>query len=303
MHDGGVDDVAGQQAELHDDAAAVLDYGQRNPDTWTGIKFDGGRLVALFTDPDAHRREIASLVAHPDRVDVQAAKRTEREVLAILAQVRDLLEFSDARWSSFGTRLDVVTVDLPGTAEDVARELHERFGDAVVLKVGAHGYPFPDPPPPVQPVPAPQSTLQLAVSLLAIPDISVIPTGETVTGQVEITNTATGSELAFDTDQPLDGCLLELDQVVGISTGYQAGTGQQVRLGPGDRMSIPFLAGTDSHDLRSGATLPPGRYQLVVTIPIHSLAGTRLRDHQLVTAPIPIDIVAAAGVRAEPEEA
>ena len=293
MDDGGVDDVERQQAELRDDSTAVLEYGQRFPDTWTGIMFDGGRLVALFTDPDAHLHAIKALVAHPDRVDVRAAKRSEREVLAILAEVRHRLESAGSRWSSFGTRLDVVTVDLHGDAEDVARELHERFGDGVVLRVGAHDYPFADQPPPAAPLPGPRSTLQLAAAaLVALPDSSVVTAGATVTGHVEITNTANEDELAFDTSQPLAGWLLEDDQVVGVSTGWTAGTGQQVRLGPGERLTIPFVAGTDSRDLRNGPTLPPGDYQLVVTVPIYSLAGARMHE-QVVTPAIPIDIVAA----------
>jgi hypothetical protein len=286
-----MDDVARQQAELHDDVEAVLAYGQRYPDSWTGIKFDGGRLVVLFTDPDAHRRDIAALVAHPDRVDVQTGKRTEREVLAILAQVRGRLESSGARWSSFGTRLDVVTVDLSGNAEDIAGELHERFGDAVELTVGAHPFPFPDPPPPVPRIPAPESTMQIsAAGLRVIPDSEVITVGESVVGQVEITNIGTDEELVLDTDQPLRGQLLDGDHVVSISLGPVAGTGQGVTLAPGERTTIPFFAETDSRDLRKGPTLPPGRYQLAVTIPIYSLAGAQLRE-QLVTPPIPIDIV------------
>lgn len=301
MHDEVVDDFGGQQADLHDDASVLLEYGQQHPDTWTGLRFDGGRLVALFTDPDAHRADVAALVAHPERVSVQAAKRTEREVLAVLAQVRDRLESVKGRWSGFGPRLGVVSVDLRGNAEDIARELHERFGDAVALRVGAHDYPYAEPGPPAALLPAPRSTLQVAAALVAIPDSSVITTGETVSGQVEITNATSADLLALDTDQPLDGCLLEHDQVAGVTTAFRAGTGQRVRLGPGERMTIPFFAGTDSRDPRRGPTLPPGRYQLVVTIPIHSLGDSQLRE-QLVTPAVPVDIVAAPTVLGKPNQ-
>jgi hypothetical protein len=303
MDDGAVEDRGRRQNDLHEDVVAIREYAKRFPDTWTGLKYDGDRLVVLFTDPDAHRHQIGALVAHPDRVDVHAAKRSDREVQAIVAKVADRLQSSAGRWFSYGPHLDVVSVELHGNAEDIARELHDRFGDAVDLTVGAHSFPFPDPPPPAPLIPAPQSTVRIdAAGLRAIPDSAVITMGETFAGQVEITNIGNDEQLVIDTDQPLLGQLLRGDHLVSVFPGPVAGTGQHVRLDPGGRVTLPFFAGTDSLDLRTGAMLPPGGYQLVVVIPVHSFAGAQVRE-QLVTPPVPIDIVAAPELRGEPDQA
>lgn len=291
-----MDDRGRRINELKGDPEAVREYGKRFPDTWVGIKFDGDRLVAVFTDPDAHRAAIAALVAHPDRVDVRAPRRSEREVKAILGQVVGLLESSGAGWSSYGPSLDVVHVELHGNGEDVARELHGRFGDGVELTVGAFPFPFPDARAPAAPQPAPQSTMQIsAAGLRAIPDSQVVTVGQPVAGFVEITNTAPDEVLVLHTDRPLHGQLLDRRDIVNTAIRPVAGTGLSVELRPGEYVRIPFHAEADSRDLRAGPTLAPGRYQLVVTIPLHSLAGGALRDQQLVTPPIPIDIVAAGG--------
>lgn len=113
-------------------------------------------------------------------------------------------------------------------------------------------------------------------------------------GFVEFTNTAPDGILAFHTDQPLHGQLLDRGDIANTAIRHVAGTGLSVDLQPGEFVWIPFHAETDSRDLRAGPTLAPGRYQLVVTIPIHWLAVGALRGRQLVTPPIPMDIARQA---------
>ena len=74
-----------QQGELDDDVEAADVYGRSHPETYGGVRLEGGgrvapaRLTVAFTeDVERHAEALRSLVPHPDRVDVQACPHSDK---------------------------------------------------------------------------------------------------------------------------------------------------------------------------------------------------------------------------------
>lgn len=277
-----------RQDDLHDDAARLDDYGAQHLDTWTGIKFEGGRLVALCTDPDRHRDAVRRLVNHPDSLDLRRAPYSRSHLDVVHSVVRALSEREPGTWTACGPGLTAVNISFRGGYDHLARELHEQFGDAIKVTVGAFAYPV-GLEASSRLRAAPTSTVDFpAARVEVVPASAAAPVGTDVTGDVRITNESTVEQLTIDTGQPLDGLLIDDDhRVVGAAHGFKGGTGYGVRLDPGATATIRFSAGVDSLDPRLGTTLPAGEYRLIVTIPVHDRAN---RDARIVTAPVPIEL-------------
>ena len=132
-----------EQAELLGDVDIVREYGKRHPEGWAGLGFDNGspvKIVACFSrDIELHRDQLASLVAHPDKLDIRVVRHSERELEALRAEIEPLvLDYSRRVGGSatIGNGLAVIHVGLPPGADEFGHALRDRYGDTVEVKVG-----------------------------------------------------------------------------------------------------------------------------------------------------------------------
>lgn len=275
------------QAEVRDDWEKLEAYGAAVPEVWLQAIFDGPNLVALLTDPDAHRDRLVALVEHPDRLTVKSAPYSQREIRQISDDVFAMVGRDSGRWSSAGPTLGGLQISLRANETALAETLHLRFGDALEIKLGPHPFPLPTAFLTL-PRPAPTSTIDLPnVALRAELDHATLKPGHHILGRVHIRNTSATERLRLETGSPAIGVTLHLDGTrAGGFNGAVAGIGRTIDLAPGDEGSIGFIAGRDTIDPIQGATLPPGRYQLVVPIVIY----TEGRRDLLVTPPTEVTL-------------
>lgn len=98
------------------------------------------RIVASFSrDIGLHRGQLASLVAHPDKLDVRVVRHSERELEVLRAEIEPLvLDYSRrvGGSASIGNGLAVIHVGLPPGADEFGQALRDRHGDTVEVEVG-----------------------------------------------------------------------------------------------------------------------------------------------------------------------
>ncbi len=166
---------------------------------------------------------------------------------------------------------------LTAPAVGVAQALHERFGDEVVLRVGALPYPpapdasihavQPDDP---EASPLPQGlTVKLSAPLM-------VRSGEDARVGVLVCN-ATGDEVVVNTNGQL------IARIVSPATGMRVGGLSGFSRMPlvrfavphGNSTEIPLLVGTASFVPELGYTIPPGQWALTVDLKLAK--GRRLQ--------------------------
>lgn len=284
-----------RQEELFGDAERITEYGQRHAESYTGMRYEGVRLVALFTDPDAHRDAIAALIEHPDRVDLRTAPYSRTTLDAAYAYVRDALERERGAWTSYGPGLAAVPVNLRGGYDTLAADLFARFGDKLSITIGGHTYPLSH----AAPRPArrlPESTVSLPHARFDVaPDADEYRIPSVIRGKVRITNVGSGERLRFYTGATLIGCLCDdSGYVVGVYHGEHVLVGALVDLAVGESCELDFVAGMDSVDPAVGTVVPPGTYSLVLVIDM-AADRQRFRDERqsFVTPPVRIVLTAA----------
>ena len=297
--------VMHKQRQLRGDIHRVEAYGSDHPETYGGLRFDATdptRLVALFTDPDAHRAALMALVEHPDDLDVRAAPYSRQHLDEIWwNEVKPILRahpgsaplpaLPDSRTppgpgTGFGPMI-ALRIELTAGFDALATQLHERFGDLLDMTVGGHHFPL-DLTTPVPPREAPTATIDLPDARLEVlPTSARFPVGATIHGLVRITNTSDSQRLAMESGQPLGGAVIDqAGHVVSGDQGSRAGTGLRIDLGPGERTDINFYVLTTTHDPRLGTTLPPGHYFVVLAVANREPRGF------LVTPPTAIELFA-----------
>jgi len=165
-----------------------------------------------------------------------------------------------------GVGIDVVGVGLQADQEELAKELAQRYGDAVELEVGAFAYPMRrERSRPRSPRgPDPKIVDYEGLELRLHPERRVFEVGARGQADLVVSNVSTHDLGPFHDGQPLLAVLVdESGQVVGGNAPAMiAGTGRRVNLGPGDGLRIKVLIGTASYREELGYVLPPGQYWL-----------------------------------------
>jgi hypothetical protein len=206
-------------------------------------------------------------------------QRTVAELSAVQQQIMERVRAIPDVFQGIGVVDKGIHLQLNAAGAAVAGELHEEFGDLLLIEVG--GRPFPpdgaDPPS----LPAPVATRDFAgLVITAGLEKQRVRAGANWSGEVELRND--GPDLiAFETDQPVIGSVIDASgRVAGSFNGVIAGTGLVIRLYPGEARAIRFVGGTAGGSGERYATAP-GEYSAIVVIPVHD-------DHpggQLVSAP------------------
>jgi hypothetical protein len=111
------------------------------------------------------------------------------------------------------------------------------------------------------------------VAAIDLPDEAITP-GADFTGRVVLRNDGP-APVRFDTDDPLAAVVVDgQGAVVAAYDRAIAGVGRPVELAPGESTTIRVLGGTGSCDPSLGYALPPGRYSVVVVVPVGVPPGT-----------------------------
>jgi hypothetical protein len=262
-------------AALRQDVEAIRRYGEANPESWTGLRFENDprvRIVASFVgDLEQHRYELRQQLAYPDRLVFEQSRWTKSQLDDIASEIHSTLRQRQAMTgrpviARLGVGMDVVSVGLQADQEKVAEELAQRYGDAVELAVGAFAYPMgrerSRPRSPREP--EPEIVDFEGLELRLHPEHRVFEVGDRGQADLVVSNVSTHHVGRFDCGQPLLAVLVdESGQVVGgPGPGLIAGTGRSLDLDPGDELKIKVLIGTASYREELGYLLPPGQYWL-----------------------------------------
>jgi hypothetical protein len=284
------DDVGLAQSELSDDLGCLLDYGRQHPDSYGAVRFVGARLEVSCTDPDTHRESVLTTVEHPDRVDVVRAPRTERALQGIRTAVEAVLALHPESWSGLGNAGDHLVLDLRPRGLQVAASLWQDHGDALEITVGGHRFPLDaDAVAAELRWPGPEQSEPWPAGLVAQVHLEepVTAAGAPVRGRLVLR--ATTEPVAFDSDQPLYGELLDDTGLrVNSFAGVRVGTGWSWRLQPGEQGEVEVSAGTDSSRLADGPVVGPGTWRLVVPVPVHRQTPNGPVTTQLVAGPFTV---------------
>jgi hypothetical protein len=180
-------------------------------------------------------------------------------------------------------------ISLAAWAVDVAAELDARFGDDVVLTVGALHFPsrtLRNPDASIRQSPLPSSEALLAsdeAEALLAGDVEV-RSGRHTMAELRVRNrTQTGLELRTNgnlTAQVMDPLSRA---VVGGYAGPQRMPLVSFRAAPGETIVVPLLVGTDSFDSTLGYAVPPGLWAME--------ADLKFGDRKRRTPLLPLSVV------------
>ncbi|HEU0103860.1 MAG TPA: hypothetical protein VFR07_16180 [Mycobacteriales bacterium] len=279
---------------------AARAYGSAHPEVFGGLWWQGPRLQVAFTSLQPYEQELQAELGHPGDVDVVLARWTLSRLGQVRAAVERRLEQSPALWQSIGEGVQRVTVDLRADAVALAAELLKEHGEVLELTVGGRPYP-PDPDaassqaPPGPVATAARPDLQLRASC----EQPFAVSGHGFRGQLVVRNTGS-TAVQLHSEQPLLAVLLSADgRRAGSYTGLVSGTGLVLDLPPGGSASIAFLGGTAGGPRYA---TPPGRYDLVVVLPLYDefaadevaadeVRSDDVRRGELLSDPVPFTVL------------
>jgi hypothetical protein len=175
---------------------------------------------------------------------------------------------------SIGDGAGKVILQLKPTATAAAAEIVGQYGSAVQVSVGFFPYPPPSSAPSVcDRGPAPIVDPGALRAVIELPSLR-ISHAVAFYGKVAVTNQGS-TTLTISTGQPFSIYLFEPDgtTLVGASPAGSAGTGLELKLGPGASHEIDAAGGTASCDLRLGYELPDGPFVARAAVEIDGAGG------------------------------
>ena len=272
-------DLEIEHSKFNPDVDAVRRYGQSHPDDYVEELFENEpdiRLIVLMVGDHLaeHEAALRELVQHPNQLEVRRTQFPRSRLEEILQVVNDTERSRPGAFMQFGISRGRVIAQLAANQEDLAASFHERFGDAVELRVGMFPYPLASgadgqakgPPAFARPklplLPSEEFDVGLG-------DEIIVLSGGTKGGVLRIHNRGS-AEAVIETNGGVTA------HVVDPQTGDGAGGffGAQAvpliafRIAPGGTASIPLLVGTTSSDRSLGYAIPPGPWAIEVPIQI-----------------------------------
>lgn len=182
-------------------------------------------------------------------------------------------------------------IRLAPWALDVADQLHARFGDEIVLTVGALHFPSRslrtrDGSARLAPPPSQEPVIDPGVAGVALARDFEVRSGREGRGELRVVNRGVG-ELTLWTNGQLIGLVVdpETREVVGGFAGAMALPGVTFRAGPGKSVTVPLFVGTDSFQGALGYAVPPGRWAVEAILDLR-------HDGKWRTPLLPIKVVA-----------
>jgi hypothetical protein len=264
---------------LQPDILAVDAYGRQHLTEWMGVQptvDHPRRIEAKFSGHrDEHEAALKALVTRPDILDVSLSSHTPGEVEAaqafLLAEVAKNQRLFSSYAESYQPGQDLVLVELVPGQEKLARDMIERFGDILIVSVGAMSF-VPDgcrskPTPRKCPdlVGIDPATIGLELSIVL--DTPTISQGQAGQGKL-IEKNIGSAPFSVGSGEPVVGKLVYPGtlRVVGEFTGGIAGVGGGPQLASGESGTISIVFGAGRCDGEPGSAVPPGVYGLRVLL-------------------------------------
>jgi hypothetical protein len=283
--DNGAEDgpVGREQGRLMGDAEAAQEYGAAHPDEFASLRFENGprvRIVIAFTGHIAeHCAALRGLLAFPEEFELILQERTEADLLAMQQEIVDLARPFLVSAGSGGAS-GVIEVGLRANGEDMARQLVERYGEAVHVTVGLLSYPDRTRSDGRTTCTSAMGSLRQDSPLRGtlVLGSSSAASGADFKATVTVMNLGIG-DFDFQSGSPATALVYRPgeSEAIGAYTGGIAGVGLGKKLGPLETVDIEVLGGTASCDPAIGYALPPGSYEaraVVDVLTMHDNAPT-----------------------------
>ncbi len=290
------------------DIEAVRAYMTQRPDAVANVRVDSNgtfklRVLLCGADTSEIQDEIRELLRFPDDLAFEAAQFSPTYLDQVLDEVRRLSSTMPAGTvSGYGPGWDDVSLHLAANREDLARNLHERFGAAVTLTVGALPYPL------GRALTAEESLGGgvLGSSQPELPSVRGLDarlewdsddliSGSRLQRHVTLVNT-TSESMEFVRGPAVVAFLDQVTrQVVGGFSGYVTAVGIHLSLAPGESTSIDAIADTASFKSELGYVLPPGDYLARATIRLSRREGQAHVNYVIRTPEIEVTLLGQHG--------
>jgi len=274
--DDGTEDgpVARAQRRIMADAEAAQAYGAAHPDEYASLRFENGprvRIVIAFTGHIAeHCAALRELLAFPEEFEIILRERTEADLLTLQQEIVALAG-PFLLYAGSGGAAGVIEVGLRANGEDMARQLVERYGDAVQVTVGMLSYPDRTRPDGLTTCSPTMGTLRQDAPLRAglVLKSSTVASGGDFAATATVTNLGI-ADFDFQSGSPATALVYAAGGVdaIGGYTGGIAGVGLGKVLGPLESIDVDVVGGTASCDPALGYALPPGRYEVRAVIDV-----------------------------------
>lgn len=264
-----------RHAELQDDRRRVEAYGAQHLDAFAGVTSvlagETSRLVAGFTrDLDSHSARLRELVSHADRLDVIEVPASQPQLEQIRSAIFEELGFGPDKplrgLSGPGGGAFRVHVDLAAYAEEAARRLVERYGDAVEVRVGVLGYPVDLGEGRLAPRASQELPLDDTVGIHSVWPL-VVRSGYDLDSELLITNHGPSSLVVESWGKEI-GRVLDpaRGEVVGGFSGGHPLPLVRFTASPGESVTVPLIVGTASYRRSLGYAVPPGEWAVEVVL-------------------------------------
>lgn len=298
--DDGTEDgpVAREQARLMSDADAAQAYGAAHPDEYASLRFENGprvRIVIAFTGHIAeHCAALRELLAFPDEFEIILRERTETELLQMQQEIVEMARPFLVSAGSGGAA-GVIEVGLRANGEDMARQLVERFGDAIHVTVGMLSYPDRTRVDGLTTCSPMMGSLRRDTPLrgtLALASDTVM-SGADFEATVRVANLGIGA-FDFESGSPATALVYAPGgfDAIGGYTGGIAGVGLGRVLEPLESIDIDVLGGTASCDPALGYALPPGTYEVRAVVDVLTMHDNAPTDvAYILSEPVLLTIV------------
>jgi hypothetical protein len=287
-----------EHSKFRSDVEAVRAYGIAHPDDYVEELFENDpytRLIVLMVGEDlqSHETALRKLVHHPNQLEVRRTAYSRSRLKAIQADVNEMA--TEANRGAFMMRAIVrgrLEIQLEADQEMFAARLHQRYRDAVALKVGVFPY-----PPTTEALdqgdrilaspPSPLPLLSEDEFDVGLENAAVVSSGGRLGSSLLLHNRG-NAEAVVETNGGVTARVIDpaSGERVGGFVGFQTAPLVTFRIPPGGSVSIPLLIGTTSTVKSLGYTIPPGRW--AIEIPIQLEGRGRFRTPRL-----PILITAA----------
>jgi hypothetical protein len=272
-------DLETEHSKFRSDLEAVRRYGESHADDYVEELFENEphiRLIVLMVGDHLAEHEVAlrELVDHPNQLEVRRTPFPRSQLEEIRREVNDTASNNSGAFMQRGIARGRVNVQLAADREDLAASFHQRFGDAVELRVGVFPYPSAsrsdnqEKEPPA--VARPKLPLLPSEEFeVVLEDEIVVSSGGTKSGKLRIHNRGS-AEVVIETTGGVTARVVDSQTGDGVGgfVGAQAAPLIKYRIAPGETVSIPLLVGTTSSVRLLGYAVPPGSWAIEVPIQI-----------------------------------
>lgn len=287
------------QPDVSADVLIVRAYGVEHAEDFGDLKLDrpNRHVIAGFVrNLEEHQAALRALVSRPDVVQIVPATLSWAERERIVAALKE--EFAppvgqSSPYQGISLQFATVTLNLRADGEPVAARLHQRYGDALGIRVGVKSYPSGEATGAACTAERVAGSAPPGLSLRLELTTPRVGAGHNGTGRLVMRNTGSKA-LEVNTDSSTTGIVTRPGDptVVGVFTGGSIGTGLHATLESGESLRPVGVGFGTASCLAGGYALPPGGYEVRAVIQLFGDERGGERDiTRLLSPPVPVEVV------------